>query len=100
MAQQFVQGMTFEEFQSDIKTIRAVAYQVALLGEAANHIPPEIQALRPSLPWPQMRGIRNIAIHEYFRLDIPTLWQTVIHDLPALVEPLQQLVSENKKGQA
>lgn len=100
LAQQFVRDMTFEEFQSDIKTIRAVAYQIALLGEAANHIPPQVQALRPDLPWPQMRGIRNIAIHEYFRLDIPTLWQTVIHDLPSLVGPLRQMLDESQEGQA
>ncbi len=100
-AQSFTKGMSLATFQTDFKAIGAVAYQIIILGEASNHIPPEIQAANPQVPWHKMRAIRNVAIHEYFRFDIPTLWRTVEKELPTLVEPLRVLLEQNKnEGQA
>ena len=36
-------GMTFADFIADKKTVRAVAYEFAIIGEAARHIPAEIE---------------------------------------------------------
>lgn len=41
--QGYVKGMSFKEFAQDAKTVRAVAYEIVTLGEAARHIPPELQ---------------------------------------------------------
>jgi uncharacterized protein with HEPN domain len=38
----------------------------------------------PELPWAQMRGMRNVAIHEYFFVDLEIVWTTVKGDLPQL----------------
>ncbi|MER3482244.1 MAG: hypothetical protein C4332_02880 [Meiothermus sp.] len=43
-----------------------------------------------------MRAIRNVAIHEYFRFDVPTLWRTVEREPPTLIEPLQKLLEGSK----
>ena len=48
--QQFIAGMSVEHFLADKKTIRAVAFQLALIGEAAREIPPEIRVREPSIP--------------------------------------------------
>ena len=39
---QFTKGMTFEAFCADPKTIKACLYNIAVIGEAARHIPAEI----------------------------------------------------------
>ncbi len=45
--------------------------QYQIIGEAVNKIqnttPDSIKA-HPGIPWNDMRGVRNIAIHEYFLL--------------------------------
>lgn len=41
--QSFVQGMSYEQFQSDPKTLKAVAADLIVIGEAAGHIPPEVR---------------------------------------------------------
>ncbi len=67
--QDFSAGMTFEAFLEDPRTIRAVAFEFTTIGEAARVIPIEIQERYSGIPWGKMQGIRNVLVHEYFRLD-------------------------------
>jgi uncharacterized protein with HEPN domain len=57
---QYSDGMTFEVFCADSKTVDAVIRNFEIIGEAASHIPEEIQERYPGLAWLEMRGMRNI----------------------------------------
>ncbi len=39
-----------------------------------------------------MRGMRNLAVHEYFGVDLDVLWDTVTVNLPALLPSLRELL--------
>lgn len=64
--QRHVQGMTFEEFSADAKTRDAVAHNLTLIGEASRHIPDDMLARYPEIPWAEVRAMRNALTHEYF----------------------------------
>lgn len=68
-------GMSFDDFIEDSKTIRAIAFEFTTIGEAARAVPAEIQERFPDVPWGKMQGIRNVLVHEYFRLDEEILWK-------------------------
>ena len=89
--ERYIEGMTFELFLNDEKTIDAVIRQITVIGEAATHIPEEIISQSPELPWRSIRGIRNIVVHEYFGINTQTLWQTAIKNLPELKKQLKIL---------
>ena len=93
-AQAYVEGMTLEQFTVDKKTVRATAYEVGVIGEAAGSIPADVRDAHPELPWSRMRAMRSIVVHEYFRVDVGILWETVQQDLPALVPLLQAMLEE------
>jgi uncharacterized protein with HEPN domain len=88
----YTQGMNFEEFERDDKTIDAVIRNFTVLGEAAGRIPQEIEGRYPELPWAEMRGMRHILVHEYFGVSLPIVWQTIQNDLPPLVPKLKALL--------
>ncbi|MEA3240256.1 MAG: HepT-like ribonuclease domain-containing protein [Pseudomonadota bacterium] len=44
------------------------------------------------IPWYQMKGMRNLLIHEYFGVDIDVLWKTIQEDLPALKIKIEKLL--------
>jgi uncharacterized protein with HEPN domain len=46
-----------------------------------------------TIPWAEMRAMRNIVVHEYFGVTNETLWKTAREDLPAIVEPLRDLLA-------
>lgn len=89
---EFTNEITFEEFQDDRKTIRAVLYNIAIIGEAVHNIPYEVEELHPEIPWIDVRGMRNIVIHEYFQVDLSIIWQTIQEYLITLELSLRQLV--------
>ncbi|MFN8099822.1 MAG: HepT-like ribonuclease domain-containing protein [Dermatophilaceae bacterium] len=47
-----------------------------VIGEAVRALPTETRDSMPQIPWPSIAGMRNIVIHEYFRID-----KALIHDI-------------------
>jgi uncharacterized protein with HEPN domain len=90
----YAKGMDEKTFLSDEKTMDAVIHNLTVLGEAVAHIPEEVQQKYPSLPWPQMKGIRNVLVHEYYKLNPPTLWKTITHDLPPVENALREILKK------
>lgn len=93
--QRYTDGMTFASFCADDKTIDAVVRNFEIIGEAARHIPQNIETRYPQVPWVEMRGMRNLLIHEYFGISLPILWHTLTHNLPPLPPLLQHILDEN-----
>mgnify|MGYP006285734001 CR=1 FL=1 len=89
--ERYVEGMTYEEFIDDEKTVDAVIRQITVIGEAATHIPETKTSQSSQLPWRSIRGIRNIVVHEYFGINNHILWQTITNNLPELKRGLNEL---------
>ena len=90
----YTAGMTLETFRQDEKTIDAVIRNLEIIGEAASHIPKKLQEKYPDQAWMEMRGMRNIIVHEYFGVSLPIIWHTITHDLDPLAEGLRKLLDE------
>jgi uncharacterized protein with HEPN domain len=88
--------MSLDDFLEDPRTVRAVAYEFTTMGEAARAIAQEIQDEHPEIPWGKMVGIRNVLVHQYFRLDEEILWKATQEDIPPLIAALERLVSSGK----
>jgi uncharacterized protein with HEPN domain len=92
----YVQGIdNAAALERDHKTQAAVIRYIEIIGEAANRIQkqePEFVVAHPSLPWPEMRGMRNRMIHNYFDVNIDVLWGTAKDDLPQLKKQIDSLL--------
>jgi uncharacterized protein with HEPN domain len=90
-ALKFLEGMTWEAFEQSELHQDAVIRPLEIIGEAARRVSRQTRDAHPKIPWEQMIGMRNRLIHEYFRVNLTTVWETIQNDLPrliALVEPL------------
>jgi uncharacterized protein with HEPN domain len=94
-AEQFVAGMTYEQFAADEKTAFAVVRALEIVGEAARKIPESTQARYPRVPWREMMGMRNILIHDYFGVNLHVVWNTVQNDLPPMKPQIERMIAEN-----
>src|SRR5450756_823546 len=77
--QTYTNGMTLEQFEKDSLRVDAVIRNFEIIGEAASQIPTEIQRKYPDLAWFEMRGMRNLMVHEYFGVSLPIIWHTIRH---------------------
>lgn len=84
-------SINFEQFSQNETVLKAVLYDLIVIGEAAINVPPEIQALAPELPWRLMSDMRNVMAHEYFQVNLQITWSTIHHNLPPLIPLLERL---------
>lgn len=91
-AQSAIQGKTFLDFKTNRTLVLATLACIQIIGEASNHIHDDIKNKYPTIPWNEIRGMRNRITHEYFEVDINLLWETVQTDLPTLKSELQKIV--------
>lgn len=72
----------------------AIERNLQVIGEAANALPADITDAHPEIPWPQIRGFRNILVHEYFGVDVATVREVIDAHLPQLGAALQQDIAK------
>ncbi|MEA5534912.1 DUF86 domain-containing protein [Crocosphaera sp. XPORK-15E] len=88
----------FEDFINNEIMVKSVLYDFIIIGEATRNIPPEIQSRYPLIPWRLMVGMRNVATHEYFQVNLSRVWATIKEDLPALVPQLQKILENESEN--
>ncbi len=90
--QGYVEGMDYDAFAADRKTVDAVIRNITIIGEAARTIPADVIISSPQVPWKKMCEMRNVVVYAYFGVKKQILWDTIQLDLPPLVPMLQQLI--------
>ncbi|WP_417784038.1 DUF86 domain-containing protein [Terasakiella pusilla] len=90
----YVQGMTRQDFLSDNRTIDAVIRNLEIVGEATHHVPNKIRKHYPTIPWENLRHMRNFLAHEYFDVDPRIVWETVAKDLQRIKVSLLKMSNE------
>jgi len=59
----------FETFLNNSMMRFACIKQMEIIGEASDHISEEIKTQFSKIEWGQIKGMRNIFVHEYFGID-------------------------------
>ncbi len=80
----FTSGMDLAAYTEDAKTQAAVERKLLIISEAAIRMGGDAEAACPGVPWRDIRGIGNWLRHQYDRVDVETVWNTIADDLPPL----------------
>ncbi len=86
-----ISGADFEAFVNAWGMQRAVERGLEIISEASRHLPPDLTASEPDIPWRQIAAIGNLLRHEYQRADPNAVWNIVQLHLPALKAALERL---------
>jgi len=88
-----VAGVTYEQFLANREKRQSVAYNIEIIGEAANAVPREIQEMYPSIPWSDFIGMRNVLIHGYVKTNWQTVWNTACREMDDLEANLKDVLA-------
>jgi uncharacterized protein with HEPN domain len=91
----FVEGMTLESYLADERTRYAVMRAYEIMGEAVRHLPEELKAATPDIPWTTMAAVRNRIAHAYFGIDDTILFATIAEELIGLLPRLEALARQH-----
>ena len=98
--QDFTQDVTWEQFQTDELIQNAVMRQIQIIGEAARKVSPGFQGEHIGIRWPEIIGMRNRLVHEYFHIIPERVWGVVAKDIPELIGLIEPLVPPDESAQA
>jgi uncharacterized protein with HEPN domain len=87
-----LRGQAESHLASDRMLELALVRLVEIIGEAAARVSSKARARHPQIPWAVIVGMRNRLVHGYDRVDLAVLWETVTHDLPALIRELESVL--------
>ena len=80
----FTSGMDASAFLADRLAQQACASVLTVIGEAVKALPPDLRERHPSVEWTEWAGLRDLLVHQYFRIDQERIWRIIERDLPGL----------------
>jgi uncharacterized protein with HEPN domain len=90
----YLNGVDFESFVRDSMVRFACIKQLEIIGEASNHVSENTKLRFTFVEWNQLRGLRNVLVHEYFGVDVKVIWDILIWDLQPLKQKIGRMLLE------
>ncbi len=90
-------GMDRDAFIGDRTKQLAVLYEIAVLGEAVKRLSMEFREAHPEISWKEIAGMRDKVIHQYDRIKVSVVWQSVNLDVPQLLQKLETLLPKQNE---
>lgn len=84
-----VGDLDLDTFVSTPQLLKAVLYDLLVIGEAVNRLSDDITRRHPDIPWNRVRGLRNRLVHAYWDVDPEIIWYTVTEHLNPLCVALE-----------
>lgn len=84
----YTAGLDQSRFVADTLRYDATVRNLEVIGEAATHVPEEVRAANPQIPWRMVVATRNRLIHGYLGIDNDTLWSIIRDHVPTLLAQL------------
>jgi len=94
LATDFTEGMSYETFRADVRTVYAVTRCLEIISEASRRLLEELKGRHPKIHWLAVAAAGNVYRHEYESVDEVQLWHTIQRELADL---RQAVISELKK---
>jgi len=85
-------GLDSAALQAAPRTLRAILFDLVIIGETLGRIPGDIRSLEPDVPWRMIHGMRNLLVHAYWQIDPAIIAEVVNRDLSPLASNLQSLI--------
>lgn len=82
--EELLQGYVQQTFLEDLRTRKAIAQSLMVIGEPVACLSQELKDRHPGVAWHEAKGLRNVLAHHYWGTDWLAIWKTAMVDVPVL----------------
>jgi len=79
-------------FKTDIAFQYACNMCIIQIGELVGRLSDEFLEQSKQIPWHAIKSMRNLHAHDYDRVDLDIVWNTLREDIPDLYKQLEDMV--------
>lgn len=87
----YTDELNYDEFLEKEETQDAVIRNLEIIGEAAKNLSLTMKREHGNIPWKEMAGLRDRLIHQYFGVNIDTVWKIIRQELPLLLAKIKKV---------
>ena len=84
--------MNYEEFKNSEWDVSAVVRNLEVIGEAVANLSSDFKEKHPEVEWRDIKGFRNIAIHQYWNIDKEIVWEIIQDELDHLQQKIEKIL--------
>ena len=84
---------TLETYGTDSAFRLACDMCVLQIGELTTRLTEEFKAKYDEISWQKIKGLRNIHVHEYEKVDVDIMWEILTKDIPELKAQLEKILA-------
>lgn len=88
----YIKGSNEEAFYKNTLIQDGVIRQIEIIGEAVKRLSFDLKDTHSHIPWQDIAGMRDKLIHDYFGVDVGTVWLTVKNDIPVLKSQIKKIL--------
>ena len=93
---EYLDGVSEDEFYRTPLLQDGVIRQLEIIGEATRRLSMSWRERYDHVPWQDIVGMRNKLIHDYFGVDLSTVWVTATRDVPVLQKWVRHILEDFK----
>jgi uncharacterized protein with HEPN domain len=83
-----------EAYKTDISFQYSCNMCIIQIGELVSRLSEDFIESHPQIPWYAIKGMRNLHAHDYERVDLDIVWNTLTEDIPDLLDKLDIILNE------
>lgn len=86
----------YEVYRTDISFQYACNMCIIQIGELVSRLSDEFLELYNEIPWHAIKAMRNLHAHDYDRVDLSIVWNTLNEDIPYLRIQLEGILDKDQ----
>ena len=87
--EEFLDGTaSCEAFVANKVLCHAVIYNLQCIGECSYKLSRDYVSTHPEIDWEAIEGFRHVLVHDYYTVDMETVWYILEKELPHLKQYL------------
>lgn len=80
----YLRNIREDDFYKNSLVQDGVIRQIEIIGEATKSLSGSFRETHSNIPWQDIAGMRDKLIHQYFGVDLETVWLSAKEDIPEL----------------